>query len=273
MTEKLKRSIVQPSRWNQEIAGATLAQNVISETQWLCAGWGHQLLARGLEGIDDQLIKRVRLMVGQFGSSDKCRQLPLGACVDLTHLSARDGNVGLVNCNMVVEHLYELASMLQELARVISRESLFILQTTNTNSCVVCGGHLGKPVFPRAWIVRLIRWSERRESGDIPPTRYRAKTRSKLQNLLGDAALKEQSCELLLGPRPLLCTFVPLDAFELLSQRLISLGPSDFLCTTIPAVYQESGSPEVRSTYTAPASYTAPTSYESAGAKIERSRE
>ena len=270
MTEKLKRILLPGLRWNQEIYGATLAQHVTQEMQWLDAGCGHQLLAASLEGIEDQLMKSVRLMVGvdvQFDGSAKSRELPLRVCADLTHLPVRDGKFGLVTSNMVVEHLQDPRTTFQELARVIAPGGLFILHTPNANSYIVCAGRVAKAVLPRAWILRWIRWSESRASEDVFPTFYRANTRRKLQKLLSEAGLKERSCRFLLGPQPLFRRFAPLAAFELVFQRLILFRPFDFLRTTIVAVYQKSGTPEVRSNYAIPALH------ESEEVNIERSPE
>jgi 2-polyprenyl-3-methyl-5-hydroxy-6-metoxy-1,4-benzoquinol methylase len=241
MTERLKRFLLPDLRWSQEIYAETIACYMTPETRWLDAGCGHQLLAEGLEAVEDRLISSVHLVVGvdvQFNGPGR-RELPLRACADLKQLPFPDGEFQLVSCNMVVEHLQEPAVALREMTRVLSPGGHLVIHTPNVHSYVISVGRFAKAILPRAWIFRLIRWSESREPTDVFPTYYQANSMGKLRTLLREAGSCEQSAYFLAVPQPIFRPFAPLALLELLLQRVSLLYPFRFLRGVLLVVGQK----------------------------------
>lgn len=242
MTERLKRFLLPDLRWNQEIYAETIARHLTPETRWLDAGCGHQVLAEGLEVSEDRLMGRAQLVVGvdlRFSGPGRRRELPLKACADLNHLPFPDEEFELVSCNMVVEHLQEPVVTFREMTRVLSPGGHLVIHTPNANSYVVRAGRLAKAVLPRAWIFRLIRWSELREPEDVFPTYYRANTMKKLGKLLREAGSCQKSSRFLLGPQPIFRPFAPVALLELLLQRASLLCPFRFLRSVLLIVCEK----------------------------------
>ena len=243
-TAKFQRALLPGLRWNQEILGGVLDQNMDSETRWLDAGCGHHLLGAGLEGFERKLKGKAGLIVGvdlevPKGANDD--QL-LRACADLNHLPFADEAFDLISCNMVVEHLKNAEIAFREFARVLAPGGRLVIHTPNTWSYVVSTARMAKAVLPSRWVFKLIHWSESRESEDVFPTFYRANTMGRLKSLLREAGLGERSSRYLLNPHPIFWRFAPIALFELLLQRASLCGPLRFLRATLLVVYEKPGS-------------------------------
>lgn len=242
-TAKFQRTLLPGLRWNQEILGEVLEQNVDSETRWLDAGCGHHLLSAGLESLERRLKRKTGLIVGvdlevpKEANDDEL----LRACANLDRLPFGDEAFDLVSCNMVVEHLENAEIAFREFARVLAPGGRLVIHTPNTLSYVVGTARFGKAVLPSRWIMKLIHWSESRESEDVFPTLYRANTMGRLRTLLRETGLSEQSSRHLLSPRPVFWRFAPIAFFELLLQRASLWGPLRFLRATLLVVYEKPG--------------------------------
>lgn len=248
-TARCQRVLLPDLRWNQEIYGEALEQHLDSETRWLDAGCGHHILGAGLEGIEHRLKHSACLVVGvdlHFEKQADDEELPLRACADLDHLPFADESFELVSCNMVVEHLKDPEVTFRELTRVLAPGGRLAIHTPNTMSYVVSAARVAKVVLPRAWILKLIHWSESREAEDVFPTFYRANTMRRLKGLLQEAGLRSRSCRYLLGPQPIFRRFAPIAFAELLLQRASLLGPFRFLRSTLLVVYEKPGVREPR---------------------------
>lgn len=243
VTARFQRALLPGLRWNQEIFGEVLDQNMDSETRWLDAGCGHHLLGAGLEGFERQLKRKANLVVGvdldvpKEANDDELRR----ACADLNHLPFVDEAFELVSCNMVVEHLKDADIAFREFARVLAPGGRLVIHTPNTLSYVVSTARLAKAVFPRRWMLKFIRWTESRQSEDVFPTFYRANTMRRLKGLLREAGLGERSSRYLLSPRPVLWRIAPIAFFELLLQRASLWRPLQFLRATLLVVYEKPG--------------------------------
>lgn len=243
VTARFQRALLPGLRWNQEIFGEVLEQNMDSETRWLDAGCGHHLLGAGLESVERKLKSKAGLIVGvdlEVPQDANDEEL-LRACADLDHLPFADEAFELVSCNMVVEHLKDAEITFRELARVLAPGGRLIIHTPNTLSYVVSAARLAKAVFPRRWMLKLIHWAESRQSEDVFPTFYRANTMGRLKVLLQEAGLGERSSRYLLNPRPVFWRFAPIAFFELLLQRASLWRPLQFLRATLLVVYEKPG--------------------------------
>jgi len=242
-TVRIQRTLLPGLRWNQEILGEILEQNLDSETRWLDAGCGHHLLGAGLESVECRLKRKAGLIVGvdievpKQANDDEL----LRACADLNHLPFVDEAVELISCNMVVEHLKNPEIAFREFARVLAPGGRLVIHTPNTLSYIVSTARIAKTVLPRRWILKLIHWSESREPEDVFPTFYRANTMGRLKSLLREAGLTETCCRYLLGPQAIFWRFAPIALFELLLQRASLWEPLQFLRATLLVVYEKPG--------------------------------
>ncbi len=222
MTQRLLKLILPDLVWNQEIYGAWLRRYVSKDVKWLDAGSGWRILGEDLDKIEDELVASVSTVVGTdltLDSLAKHRNIQQRVCASLDSLPFADGSFELVTCNMVVEHLPDPRTSLQELTRVLSPNGVLIIHTPNTLSYPVFLNRTVVKFLPRSLVMRLIRVTENRPESDVFPTFYRANSLNKLRQIGRDLHLVEESSRVLTAPQPLFRFFAPVAFLELLLMR------------------------------------------------------
>lgn len=219
-TLRLQRRIVPQLRWNQEIWGETVLENLPPNARWLDAGCGWRLLGRDLEPLAARMVQRARSAFGVDLDLEHLKRnadIPHRAMASLDRLPFPDDAFDVITCNMVLEHLPEPLVVFRELARVLAPRGVLMIHTPNTRNYLVAANRLAKKLLPRAVVLRLIR--DGRKAEDIFPTFYRANSVKALRALAHSAGLQPASLCFLTQPQPYTRFFAPLAFFELLAMR------------------------------------------------------
>ncbi|MGA7623044.1 MAG: class I SAM-dependent methyltransferase [Candidatus Acidiferrales bacterium] len=215
---------------------------VDSETRWLDAGCGHQILELRLALEEKELVQRARLAVGcdAFVSSlSHHRSLQRRVACDLGTLPFVDGSFNLVTLNMVAEHLENPDAVVNELARVLEPGGVLLIHTPNAACYETKLVKLGWTIVPRSWAYSLIRFLEYREPEDVFPTFYKANTRGRILGLVSKVGMEEKEFTFVEG-RPFFFFFAPASILELLFCRVLrKLMGKEFTAGTIIGVYRK----------------------------------
>lgn len=229
--------------WNQETYGRVVTGVVTSETRWLDAGCGHQILPDGLGYVEGPLTAKARLIVGvdlEPGALRGHGTLRFAICSRLESLPLSPESFDLVSSNMVVEHLPDPSVTFRELALVLRPGGILVIHTPNLFNYAVAASRLARYLLPRRAIVALARCSDSRGEQDVFPTFYRANTRERLRRLLSGEGLFEEACWMLVGPQPIFNFFAPIAFLELLMQRATMSSVLSRFRTSILGVYRKS---------------------------------
>jgi len=247
VTWQLQRRILPHLRWNQEIWGETIRQYLTYPVRWLDAGCGWQLLAKGLDPLENELVSLARFVVGvDLDVPHLCKHANISRriCASLDCLPFSDASFDLVTCNMVVEHLPAPFTPFQEMSRVLVPGGTLLVHTPNTWNYLVFANILAKKILPRSVILKLIHDS--REEDDIYPTCYRANNARALRNLGESVNLQPECVRFLTHPQPYSRFFAPAAFFELLLMRATMTRPLDRFGATIVMVFRKQGTQSVR---------------------------
>jgi SAM-dependent methyltransferase len=167
-----------------------IAEHLRPESRWLDAGTGSRLLEEDLEVLENWLVSQTAMTIGmdvRLTQHLNIRTLVGGSIFDIPFA---DGSFDLVTCNMVMEHLCEPARAVAEIARVLVRGGVLIINTPNLWNYGVLANALLSKVLPEQWRLGLVRASDDREPEDIFPVRYRANTLRRLSEILTASGLK-----------------------------------------------------------------------------------
>lgn len=187
----LKRQIVPRLRFNQDVYEDVVREEVSADTEWLDAGCGWHILPEWRESAEHTLVAAAKVAVGADVTEQairKHRTLRRRVVADLDALPFRSASLGLVTCNMVMEHVDHPRKVLAEFARVLRPGGKAIVHTPNAWSYYVLFARL----VPWRLRLRLVERLERRAVEDVYPTRYRANTRSALRRLAHACGLVEE---------------------------------------------------------------------------------
>jgi ubiquinone/menaquinone biosynthesis C-methylase UbiE len=242
MTRRLLKLILPDLVWNQEIYGAWLQRYVSKDVKWLDAGSGWRILGEDLDKIEDNLVASVGTVVGTdltLDSLAKHKNIRQRVCASLESLPFAGGSFDLVTCNMVVEHLPDPLSSLQELTRVLSPNGVLIIHTPNTLSYLIFLNRTVVKILPRSLVLRLIRATENRPESDVFPTFYRANSMKKLRQLGRELNLVEESSRVLTAPQPVCRFFAPVALLELLLMRATMTRPFRRFGATLLVAYRK----------------------------------
>ena len=233
-TRRLARKILPDLRWNQEIWGETVREQLTSPVRWLDAGCGWRLLDKDLDPLEDDLVRRAGTVVGvdlDLPHLSKHVNFSLRACASLAALPFADASFDLITCNMVAEHLPDPSAIFQEISRVLATGGVFMVHTPNTRNYLVFANILAKKLLPRDLVLKLVH--DGREEEDIYPTYYRANSERALRRLGDSVKLQPHFVRFLTQPQPYTRFFAPAAFFELLFMRATMTRPLNRFAATI----------------------------------------
>jgi ubiquinone/menaquinone biosynthesis C-methylase UbiE len=239
-TGRLQRRILSHHRWNQEIWGETIKENLTQPVRWMDSGCGWRLLGKNLEPLENELVSRAGLAVGvdlDFPHLRKHVNLSRLTCASLASLPFSDASFDLVTCNMVVEHLPTPFVIFQEMSRVLAPGGTLMVHTPNTRNYLVFANVLAKKLLPRPLALKLVH--DGRAGDDIYPTYYRANDEPTLRKLGESVRLRPESVRFLTQPQPYTRFFAPAAFFELLLMRATRMRPLDRFGATIVMVFRK----------------------------------
>jgi 2-polyprenyl-3-methyl-5-hydroxy-6-metoxy-1,4-benzoquinol methylase len=252
VTWRLQRRILPHLRWNQEIWGETIKQQLSQPIRWLDSGCGWRLLGKDLEPLENELVMRAQTVVGvdlDLSHLGKHLNISHRACASLEALPFASGSFDLITCNMVLEHLSDPLPIFQELSRVLAPGGTFMVHTPNTRNYLVFANIIAKKILPRSLIFKLMH--DGRATDDIYPTFYRANNAKVLRTVGKSANLEPESVRFLVHPQPYSRFFAPAAFFELLLMRAIMTHPLDQFAATIVMVFRKPRVAPARISYAA----------------------
>jgi ubiquinone/menaquinone biosynthesis C-methylase UbiE len=236
MSLRLERAILPDLRWNQEVYATWLRGLVTETTCWLDAGCGRRMLPPDFEALERELVGKAKLAVGvdlNVGSLRRHKTLSHRTCASLEGLPFPDSSFDLATCNMVVEHLPDPPRTFRELGRVLRPNGVLLVHTPNVWNYAVCLARVLKRFLPEPILLRMIRWSEKRQDTDIFPTFYRANSRASITSQLRRLGFSCEKYEMLVGPQPVCPFFAPAAFWELLLMRATTWPALQSFATTM----------------------------------------
>ncbi|MGC1870128.1 MAG: class I SAM-dependent methyltransferase [Acidobacteriaceae bacterium] len=163
----------------------TLDRLVRSDTRWLDLGCGHTILPEWIRDsvpFQKELLSRCELARGCDPVDDRPHVAGLTKTVyQGDSLPFPDGFFNLVTANMVVEHVADPVSFMQQVQRVLSTDGLFVAHTSNFYYFEYFIAHF----LPSSFVSKVAHYLDGRDSEDIFPTHYRMNTRSAFRRLPG----------------------------------------------------------------------------------------
>jgi 2-polyprenyl-3-methyl-5-hydroxy-6-metoxy-1,4-benzoquinol methylase len=252
VTGRLQRRILPDLRWNQEIWGETIKQQLDHPLRWLDSGCGWRLLGKDLELLENELVARAHTVVGvdlDLSHLRKHINISRRTCASLAALPFSDASFDLITCNMVVEHLPDPLAIFRELSRALAPGGTLLVHTPNTRNYLVFANIVANKVLPRSLVLKLVH--DGRATDDIYPTYYRANSAHALRTLGESANLLSESPRFLVHPQPYSRFFAPLAFFELLVMRALMTRPLDRFGATIVMVFRKQTADPPRVAYAA----------------------
>jgi ubiquinone/menaquinone biosynthesis C-methylase UbiE len=224
-------------KWSYEEA---LRQHVPQGARWLDIGCGHTLLPPWSRQQEQELLAKVRLLIGIDYDLDSLKQhetISHRVRGDITHLPFASGCFDLVTANMVVEHLREPARQFREVSRVLRPGGVYILHTPNRRSHIIVLARM----MPEGLKKKLIRLLDGRAETDIFPTYYHANTRTRLTQLAIECGFKTPEIRMVVGGA-VSAVLLPVAVLELLWIRLLMTKPGTSIRTNIIAILRKEAS-------------------------------
>jgi len=232
---RLERALAPRLRYAQELYEEELCSRVTSETRWLDAGCGHQILSPWRLSQERRLVAKPMLGVGvdsDLDSLHRHRTLGLRVCADIGRLPFAEGSFDLVTANMVFEHLPDPTRQFRETARVLAPRGILLVHTPNARGYATLMARLAPQWLKR----RVIRLLEGRGDDDAFVTYYRANSRSRLVRLARESGLEPLAIEMKVSTA-VFAVVPPVAALELLWVRLLMTRPFGPIRTNIIAAF------------------------------------
>ncbi|HEX7344225.1 MAG TPA: class I SAM-dependent methyltransferase [bacterium] len=221
----LKEFIV-PGLRNAQFAYRDLLKSTVnSQTRWLDLGCGHQILPAWMPQADQDQSELTQLCELIIGLDRECSGMLKHKFIhrrilgDLEYLPFRSGAFNLITANMVVEHVKNPASLLQEVHRSLQPGGLFSFHTPNRWSYFA----ILSSIFSQALKTRLIGLLLGRKEEDIFPTYYRMNSPRALKKMASVSGFDAIDLKLV-NSSAVTVMLGPLVIFELVLIRILSLA-------------------------------------------------
>lgn len=177
-----KGKIVPNLRYSQYVYEDVLRANIISKSDWLDIGCGHQLLPSWCFEREKELIGKARSIVGvdyDFSSLIRHKSISQRVMGTADALPFKNEHFDIVTGNMVAEHLDKPDKQFAEINRVLKPEGLFIFHTVNERGYFA----LLRKIVPDLLVKRLARLLDGREPNDVFEVHYKANSENKIKRL------------------------------------------------------------------------------------------
>lgn len=215
------RSVLTPTlKYSQEIYEDLLESIITSDTRWLDAGCGTEILPTWRFKHEKELVSRCKEIVGIDCIPDVLynhRSIPNTMLADLHKpLPFNDSHFDLVTSNMVLEHLERADIFFSECERILKPGGKLVIHTPNKSSYNAFITSLLPDRF-KDWLAGLLHG---RSEEDVFHTYYRANTCDVLKELGLKANLNFKQMRLLVST-PETAVIPPLMIIELLVIKLL----------------------------------------------------
>jgi SAM-dependent methyltransferase len=203
---------------------------------WLDLGCGHQMFGEWMTAEEDELGSRAATLVGIDLDLDALRRnriLSDRVFGNLASLPFKANSFDVITANMVVEHLENPSSVLQEVFQALRPDGLFVFHTPNARCLLIrIVGRLPQPV--KSFLAMVI---EGRKKEDIFKTYYRMNSLSSIETLAVSNGFRVQSIQFVSTSAGMVM-FGPLVILELLYLRLLEIKLFQLLRSNIVVVLQ-----------------------------------
>ena len=233
------RGVLTPTlRYSQEIYEDLLDSIVTSETCWLDAGCGTEILPTWRLEHEKELVSRCKEIIGIDCMADVLsnnRSIRKTVLADLHNpLPFDDNYFNLVTSNMVLEHLDRADVFFAECQRILKPGGTLVIHTPNKRSYNAFITSFLPDGF-KEWLAGLLHG---RSEDDVFHTYYRAKTCEVLEQLGNDGKLDLKQIRLLVST-PETAVIPPLMIMELLFIKLLMTRAFKRWRPNILAVWQK----------------------------------
>jgi ubiquinone/menaquinone biosynthesis C-methylase UbiE len=235
---KLEALITPDLRYSQIHYLNTLREIVSEQCRWLDLGCGHQMFASWMIAEEKELCGRANRLVGidlDFEGMKKHQSIRDRVFGNLEQLPFPAASFDVVTANMVIEHLGDPASVLEEIHRVLAPGGCFVFHTPNVRNPILRTAS----VIPSALKRGVVRILDGRKEEDVFETFYRLNSDHTIPAVAGEHGFAVQKLNLV-SSSAITAVLGPLSIFELLMIRLLDLPKLQCFRSNIVAVLRNS---------------------------------
>jgi SAM-dependent methyltransferase len=205
--------------------------------RWLDLGCGHQLLPPWRLHQEHCLTARAHLLIGLDYDETSLRThktIVNRTRAEISHLPFPADTFDLVTANMVVEHLSDPKSQLEEMFAVLKPGGFLVFHTPNSLGY----GTLLARLIPNSLKVKLIWFLQERDEKDVFPTYYRLNSEKAIRSLAYRTGFEVSRLSMITSSAQLVM-IPPLMILELLAIRLLMTRIARRFRTNIIAVLRK----------------------------------
>jgi ubiquinone/menaquinone biosynthesis C-methylase UbiE len=217
-----------------------LERRVKMADRWLDLGCGRRLFPEWMPQADEHQLRitsSARSVFGidqDFPSLIDNRIVPMRVAGDCSRLPFADASFNLITANMVIEHVADPDSLLQDTHRILKPGGLLVFHTPNFYSYATFMATL----VPESWKKKLVGFIEGRKDEDVFPTHYRMNVPSRIQVLAAKNGFRVTQLEMTESSAQAV-VLGPLVILELLWIRILRLSLLRAWRSNIIAVLQK----------------------------------
>ena len=216
---KLEKLFFPALKFSQYHYYATLQGAIPDRCAWLDLGCGRQMLASWMRSEEQAVAGRAVMLAGIDLDWEGLRANPFVSARilgTLERLPFRAEVFDVATANMVVEHLRNPATMLEEVNRVLRPGGLFVFHTPNRNAAMIRVAAL-MPQFMKNCLARLL---EGRREEEVFPAFYRINTPAAISQMAAASGFRVRQIRSV-SSSAVTALLGPLAIVELLYLRLL----------------------------------------------------
>jgi len=216
---KLEKLFFPALKFSQYHYYATLQGAIPDRCAWLDLGCGRQMLASWMRSEEQAVAGRAVMLAGIDLDWEGLRANPFVSARilgTLERLPFRAEVFDVATANMVVEHLRNPATMLEEVNRVLRPGGLFVFHTPNRNAAMIRVAAL-MPQFMKNFLARLL---EGRREEEVFPAFYRINTPAAISQMAAASGFRVRQIRSV-SSSAVTALLGPLAIVELLYLRLL----------------------------------------------------